>query len=396
MFLIQHGWGGGSLIDRVVERDLADGVIFGAGDEAFGSLASVVAAHRARRPELIVLVDPQTYVLALPDPNIKKLGTYPYGRALLTARELTARRIPRLVAETLDVQRQASATRLLSPTVPHRAFNDQWSQIAMLLAQESVDRAKDLGIAQDLLISIVMSEDNLLAWQPLNDFLDELTTLDCRGFYLTVARNRTSGADTLEADKLRNLMLALYSLTELNGYEVTVGYAGLLGSMLRTSGAQTTAAGWFRSLRSLSFERWTSTQGGGRRPLPRFTSPTLLNSVVYETDLGEFHRRGLLGAVVGDSPFSDKVLSRAEPWTSDEDRLQYFFSCRALDRMVEGRSLPDRISAMFEAISRAEAVYERMEGLPLQPGSGPRHLGGWRSALSQFSRAIEDASYNLL
>jgi hypothetical protein len=280
--------------------------------------------------------------------------------------------------------------------VPLRVFGDQWAQISLLLAQESVDRAKDLHSEQDLFVSVVLSEDNLLAWEPLNDFLDELTALDCRGFYLCVARNRTSPAESLEADKLRNLMLAIYSLSELNGYEVVVGYAGLLGSLMRTAGARATSAGWFGSLRSLTYERWTSARGGGRPALPRFTSETLMSSVVYDTDLDEFARLGLLPAIAGDSPFADKVIARAQPWTTEEDRLQYFHVCRVMDRQLEDSGLANRIGFMRAAIERAEETYRAVEGLPLQRGSGPRHLASWRNALNQFARTIEDSSYNFL
>jgi hypothetical protein len=386
VFLIQHGWGRNTILPIALQRAFADGVIFGGGDEPRPAMQQL--AHSLRpalgEPALRLLFDSQSYVLSLPDPNTKKLSTYPFGDSLLAARDFTARSIPAFITSILETQREMGFRELVAPTVPLRTLGDEWANISLLLAQEAIEQTRDRG-EDRLFVSVVLSEDSLLAWEDVNDYLDQLTTLRCHGFYVTVARNRINQV-AMESEKTQHLLQAIHSLAELNGYEVIVGYAGLMGVLYRTAGASTTAAGWYNTLRSLSFDRWISSAGGGRPPVMRFTSPTLLNNIVFETDLREFARRGLVQDVIGESPLADRVA--AGDWTTEDDRLQFFWACKTLDAAISG-TISARIGQLYALIDRAESIYERLGDAPLQPRSGPNHLASWRAAIRAFERAVD-------
>jgi hypothetical protein len=67
-------------------------------------------------------------------------------------------------------------------------FRDPWSQIALSLAQASIDHRASMRRPAPLLISLVFSETALTSADKLDEFLDVVSLWDVEGFYIIVRR----------------------------------------------------------------------------------------------------------------------------------------------------------------------------------------------------------------
>ena len=137
---IQHGHGKSDKITTAFDNETAAGVIIGAKNEKLDNLNAFITQLDGHENE--VLFDPQFYICTLSPP---KDGYLPddysaYYTAKRTADDfIGAKAMNRYAKTTLDLQVNLGVSRLISPSVRFDSFSDRWCQIALTLADASIE-----------------------------------------------------------------------------------------------------------------------------------------------------------------------------------------------------------------------------------------------------------------
>ena len=288
----QHGHGKSDKLEAALEEDSIDGIIFAARNEKPENLVSYIDQLR-RQYKAEMLIDPQFYVCTIAPPNDRYLPKYKYYEPGRTAGSFVgARRVAEYAEDTLKQQIDLGVDRLISPSVILDTFTDRWSQIALNLADASLDYHASLKKAPPLLLSFIVSEHALNSIRELKVFLDQVTAWDLDGVYLIAARDEGRYTQEFDASRLSRLLYMVYVLSEINGFDVICGYSDFVGVLLSAVGAQAFATGWSQSLRRFHRSSFVRRPSGGRAPRLRYSSAPLFNSILLSeleliADVGE-------------------------------------------------------------------------------------------------------------
>jgi hypothetical protein len=395
-FLIQHGFGKGQGSDdkiyHALHNHIADGVIFSPDAQTRESLENYIRELLTEFQDIQVLIDPQIYVATLDNPNYKQLTQYTdvYYESNLTRRSFSPRFTQSLVRRTFEWQHTNNITSFISPGVRIRGLRSPWAQIAFTLAQESCDYKHEQNLSEPLYITLAIAEESFRDFDLLNQFLDEITTLETDGFYLLIFQAGSDYGRSMDSTVLSNFLYFLYSLGEINQFNIIVGFADLCGYLFRTVGAQYFASGWSHNQRLLSKNRWCG-GGGGRQPLPRYTSLQLLNTILVSPELRSIHREGQIQRVISNTLF-DRGFSRTTPiddvpWTKRQSQMQYLSVCSQLDQRINPGNIIERCQSARSLINSAHRLYvdlQESNNIVFSPESGSRHLIIWLQALDEF------------
>lgn len=387
----QHGYGKSDKITRGLEAGVLDGLIMSPRDETPDNLRSYLSLIRKNHKKIPLLFDPQFYVSTVTPVKDGNLPNYPYYRNELTRRDFTSpESIGKYISETINYQTKLPVSRIISPTVYFDSFNDPWSQISLSLAQGSINYHSKLAKSSKLaplLISLVFSENALSSLESLGEFLDIISGFKVAGFYIIVKRSNTQYMAQMEPTILENLLYLVYVLSELNKYEVVVGYADIIGILLHAVGAKITACGWFNSLRQFSLSRFQPSSGG-RAPRPRYTSIPLLNSILVIPELDLIYRTGLSKDVLSGTSY-DKILG-TDPanaaWTQDISCLHHWEAIHGVIKGLAHSPVNHRVSILLGMIAKAQAIYTRLDNKSVifDTYSGRGHLEQWSRAIQNF------------
>ncbi len=387
----QHGYGKSDKINRGLDAGVLDGVIMSPRDELPKNLRAYLSALHKKYKKVPVLFDPQFYVTTITPVKDGNLPSYPYYHSGLTRRNFTSpESIEGYVRETLDYQAKLPISQMISPTVYFDNFNDPWSQISLSMAEGSINYHSKALKKPPLLVSLVFSENALSSSESLSEFLDIISGFKVAGFYIIVKRSSSQYMTQMEPVVLENLLYLVYVLSELNRYEVVVGYADIIGILLHAVGAKVTACGWFNSLRQFSLARFQPSTGG-RAPRPRYTSIPLLNSILVLPELDLIYRAGLINDVLSGTS-CDKIL-RPNPanaaWTPDISCLHHWEAVHSTIKTLSHASINQRLAIMMGMIAKAQAIYARLDNrhVIFDTYSGRGHLDQWNRAIQGFKTA---------
>jgi hypothetical protein len=389
LFLIQGGHQSSTQIAAAVPDGNVDGTVWSPADERPELLAQRVA--EAADHGAVQAIDPQLYVAMLEDPNSKRLPEYELFELPLPSRQFSARRLAGLVERVLDFQISLPVTHLLAPTVAITSMSDRTAQIALNLAETSLDTVEDRRETRPLLLSVAADHSVLADQESVDILLDELTSHDTDGYYLLLEIDPRSDAGR-QAQLLSEGLYITHTLGTLQDKPVWVGYAGLSGYLHRAVGAEVFSAGWFQKQQWFSTSHW-GPGGGGRAPLPRIFLDSILGSLLVEAEMdsARSQRRDLeLGADLlrGPGPLSD--LARGGGPMPAIDRsicaAQLYGVCMELDRRIQEDVLTN-LQRIDQELIEADDLYRRLRdaGIELDGRSSGSQIGVWRSALEQFS-----------
>ncbi|MDV8023400.1 hypothetical protein [Rhodococcus sp. IEGM 1330] len=356
-FYVQHGYGKGSKIFDVYDQGSLTGVVLSPGDEDVAALKTTVTGLRSRG--LDVLLDPQSYIYS----------STPAGSARRhSAHALNFRRIKwsqsagDVASQIASIEAANTAVgihnRLIAPTCIQSTFTDIWTPLALQYARSAVDTwGGDRTIA-----SVAIDEGALSNWKDIADWLDVVTTIDVRGFYLVVNR-ATKGYPPApwDSNRLSNLLRLVYTLSEVNEYEVHWGYSDLEGLLGLAAGATAISSGWFYTLRQFFISKWQPSPAGGQPPTARVYLPALWASLKAQEEL----------SYVMNLPYSDDIVlpeisatfaTRAlSSWTRAEAQVQFMMQLsRRAEAGTTSADVPTRLDTVEKSLREASSLYSRI------------------------------------
>ncbi len=391
---IQHGHGKSTRITEAFDDGVAGGVIFAARNEKLDKLDSCISQLQDGYNNIDILFDPQFYVSTLVPANDRYLpeeysSYYQPGR---TAKDfIGSKKIDAYAKSTLDFQLKRNLDRLITPTVIAGSFADRWSQIALQLADASIDYHTGLKEAPPLLVSIVVSEAALDSRPDLDAALDTLTGWDVQGFYVVVVREEPSYSQMFDDDRLARLLYLVHVLGDRNDYEVVCGYSDFVGIPLMAAGASAIATGWYQSLRQFHQKAFLKRKPGGQPARLRYSSLPLLNSImlselqsIYEAD----HLDAVLSGVDLDSVIREASSPEDAAWTARISERHHWQTLAAGIDTLTGKSKKDT-EKIIDQVRKANGLYTLIKpGVPFGHHTDGRHLPEWFRGLQEFQRSV--------
>ena len=386
--LAQHGYGKGSKIDKALQSNDLCGVILSPKGDSPEKIQEYTTDLHAHFPEAKIYFDPQFHACCLQgEINAGKLSEFPYYSAGLTRAQLSVpANIRRYTASVIDYQKGLGIENLMSPTVSFDDFNGRESQIGISLAYESMELA---DAANQLYISLYIFESAFRNREALEDFLNVISLLDVKGFYLVVERvSNTEKATAMQPNELANLMWFVYTLSHVNGFDVIVGYSDMLSLPLAAVSSATFACGWFNNLRMYSEANFRPSSGG-RRPRKRYTSGVTMSSLLLLPEIETLNRLGIFSRIESSSPFNGIIhpTLNDEQWTDEISCLHNWHIINATLNEIESQgSISAKLSYLTAKIVAADEIFRTISerGFQLDAKSGGSHLSMWLAAISDF------------
>jgi hypothetical protein len=382
-FWVQQGYGKSDKIERLYEAGLLGGVLLSPADEEQPALQTT---HDST-PDVGVLLDPQTYVYSIPGGTARCHESHGLNFTNLNW-GMPASEVDALVQAVIAANDRLGITGLVAPTCVQRSFNDVWTSLALSMARTTISV---VGGKRRVYVSAVIEETALSNWEDVANWLDIVTGLDADGFYLIVDRvNQGSYPGLWDPSRLTNLLRLIYSLSELNEYEVLSGYSDIEGVLQVAAGASGSAAGWFYSLRAFSDSKWQPSSGG-RQAVPRAFSTGLLTPFLAIGE-GEQVARSELGEdAYPDEDVREVLTGNPEGWSLSNAGYHHLGALAMIVNDVAGRgAVPARLDAAETRLQDAHGRLVSLEQMGV-PFSGPyrQRLETFLGALAAF-RALEN------
>ena len=265
---LQHGFGKGDKLRRLIADQALDGVILSPADEPPEGLAAIVAEANAAKVEC--WLDPQTYVYTISQ-GVGRCHALHGLKFHQLEWSVDPDSIAKMAKAVVKANQKIGTEVVVSPAPLQKTFSDKWAPLGLQFARVV---ARQFG-AEATIASVVLHESALDHWKDVEDWLDSVTRLAIRGFYVVVAR--TAGSDypaAWDKERLTNLYRLVYRLRVLNEYEVVLGYSDVDGLGAVAVGAGM-GSGWFHSQRRFQEAKWKPSTGGAPAQ-PRFLSNRLL------------------------------------------------------------------------------------------------------------------------
>jgi hypothetical protein len=381
-FWVQQGYGKSDKIKRLYDAGLLGGVLLSPADEEPPALQATLEST----PDIEALLDPQTYVYSIPGGTARCHEAHGLDIPNLNW-GMPASEVEGVVRSVIDANDGLGVTNLIAPTCVQRSLNDVWTSLALQMARTTISI---VGGQRRVFVSSVIEEPALANWEDVANWLDVATGLDADGFYVIVDRVTQGSYPAMwNPSHLTNLLRLVYSLSQLNEYEVLAGYSDIEGILQIAAGASGSAAGWFYSLRAFSDSKWQPSSGG-RQAIPRAFSVGLLTPLLAVGE-GEQVARSELGAdAYPDEAVRTALSNNPEGWSLVDAASHHLGS---LAMVVNDVAQQNPISARLDAVearladAHGRLVTLEQQGVPFSGAYGQR-LETFRRALDSF-RTLE-------
>jgi hypothetical protein len=390
---IQHGHGKSNKITTALDDGTVGGVIFGARNEKPENLREYVAQIRGDYKDCELFFDPQFYVSTLAPANDRYLPEYPFYKPGRSASDFTGvRRVRQYAEDTLMFQVDLGVSALLSPTIIFDSFSDRWHQIALNLADASLEYHAGLTDPPPLLLSFVFAEGALAAAGEVNRFLDGVTQDEwhAEGFYFIVDRREKTYNQRFEPSLLAQYLYLVYVLGQLNGLRVVCGYTDFVGIPLRAAGAEAFSTGWDQTPRQFHRSNFLKRPPGGQQARERYSASPLFSSILLN-ELQDIFEVGRLDEVLSGVPLDNLIASASSPqdagWTRAVSQQHHWQTLGAMDGRLSGRVRSD-LSDTVKWLRDADGLYKQLEaeGVQFDRNSGRDHIEGWLKGIGEFQR----------
>lgn len=365
-FAVQHGYGKADKIDVVAEHASVTSVVLSPTDEEPENLGLTVSKLKERgiRP----LLDPQTYLYTV---GVDLAGRchVEHGLNFSPIRwSQSPREVEKVIASVGMANSDVGIDTIIAPSILQSSFEDIWTPLGIQYARGAAEAWPD----RNVYASAVFEELAFGGWEQINDWLDEITTIDITGFYLLTNHRSAAAypATGWDADRLANAMRMIYTLTEINDYELLWGYSDIEGLLGVAAGATGIATGWHNSLRRFSVDKWRP-KSGGAQPIPRRFVNSLLSPLRLDGELSAIPKEGAgsLPPGSGVDRLFQNYIDDPESWKRSISQKHHMISVADLVTDLANLSVPRRLDTvqnwireslhLFATLSRHNLVFER-------------------------------------
>ncbi len=289
----QQGYGTGDEPNKILkglEAGYIHGAIISPKDYRLCRVTNLLGVMSDQFPTADRLFDPQFYAsLITQDPNARmgrlQDGEYPYFAQRRRGQLESEAQIVQDLRRCLEFQKDLNVSAVIAPNILiRRSLNSIEAVIAKNFVRNAREIWNEIGDGRRLLVTIAVDAEALQDKDELMEFLADLTILEERpdGFYLLVASPTSLiRPELIDFRTLAGWMLMNHALS-LNGFEVVNGFSDVLTPFLAAAGGSAGATGWWSNLKVFSMDRFNPASGGGRRPVWRYLSKALLNSIRYD------------------------------------------------------------------------------------------------------------------
>ena len=341
-------------------------------------------------PEAEIMIDPQFYVSlysSSPDINIGKIYDWDYFKTFRKGQLELADTIDRILDEYLQEVIDLEVTGIVSPNIYiSQSFDSREAVIAKNFIRQAKQRYAKFKDERPLYTSLIVSREALQDRREFEEFINDITMLDNPpdGFYLIVASRSTEAfSDIYHTDVIANWMILNLSIS-VNGFQIVNGYSDLLTPFLGVAGGTAGATGWFSNLRMFSMERFYPAPGG-RLPIIRYLSKSLLNRVTYsEKDaISRF-----VPEIINELPHDEDYDPEPE---RSEEVLQTWEAISSLNEELIDDDIGEGVNNCRRIVRNAAKVYSEIasSGIVLDKKSRDEHIEPLLEGLRQFKERAE-------
>jgi hypothetical protein len=368
----QHGHATQDKIGKGIQEGFIDGAILSSRYLKPDPTKDLIDELRAINPDIDILVDPEFYAtryLGTPNSQLRYLQEWPHfvprqRNELLVGTNA----IDTTLERAYKTQMGLGSTALISPNIyVSSSFDSIEAAIAISFFSRAKTIAAEMGIAMPVYATVAVGRDALIDKREYVTFLNAITSVEPApdGVYVLVGagptdeRSGTVRSEIVIPEVIAGWMLMNYSLA-LNGLLVVNGYSDILTPMLGIAGGYAGATGWWSNLQVFSMGRYVKGSGGGRLPLIRYLSTTLLNRITIS-------ERQAFAEVVPDvvnALGTDALYERKEPGRTQE-ALQAWDAIASLNKDIIQDDMNEGLKRMQERIVRAKICYDTLQSYGL-------------------------------
>ncbi len=391
MILCQEGYQPGTKIVNGLANGVIDGVVISPRYHDPGSVGAYVGQLRQHSAQAYLLLDPEFHLGLVPGDRVGKLAAYAHYHDDLNWSSFSAGRINQYVDETLSLQVELPVSRLVSPATAIHSLDGWQSSVCMSLFEQTIAAVGQPRARESLLLTLVLGDEILSSAVSIDELLNVLTIMDCRGFYLTIDRQNVG--DTVWCgpgqDVALGSLLYMVRMLALNQFEVVCAYTDFPGILMLGAGASAVASGWFKRQRLFDSARFTPSPSGGRQPKDYYASAPLMNWIPLSPDMDILRTAGILGELLSGTP-CDAVLDdprRDERWTLETSVHAFWHAMQQADEDLRGLAPNAQTEYVTERLAKANqawgAIRDGMRGGPALSVSA-HYVRCWESALSAY------------
>jgi len=392
----QQGSMEGDKIKDGLNNELIDGIILSPRDVCLVNMKSKISEYRAISENCELFFDPQLYAAFSPAGEGHKLGYLledyseyfkTYRRSQLTKESS----VEDLLTRAIDFQKNISE--LSAVITPNIIIPRALDSIETVISMNFIRLARQISNQQKnkkpLYVTLAINREALFKEQEIIEFVNDLTALDepPDGFYLLIAaRSQEARSEIFNADVISIWMYLNYALS-LNGFKVINGYSDLMAPFLSAAQGSGAATGWWSNLRNFSIEKFEPAAGGGRLPIQRYLSCSLLNRITF-SELDQLRNiPEILNGLSTDSIYP----VGGEPKRSKEI-LQSWESLKYLIAKVDAENIGPAaaLEKCLDMVEKANSIYERKIGrYDLDQKSNADHLPAIKEGMRIFRKLAE-------
>ena len=177
--------------------------------------------------------------------------------------------------------------------------------------------------------------------------------------YLIVGTSGQTYPFSWDPARLANVLRVIYTLAELNQYEVIWGYSDIPGLAGIAAGATSIGSGWYHSLRMWSPQKWIP-KTGGRSANPRFLAGPILTPLDAAGEGSAIVRSALANRVIPDRGHR-RVLRTEGAFGIADAWLQHLIELSALAETAATPSTPaGRIDQLSDELTSAVSLLDEL------------------------------------
>lgn len=391
----QQGYGTGERINAGLEEGVIHGAILSPRDNSKERLKQQLDKMAGDFPDAERLFDPQYYasLIALDDGcRLGKLEGDDYSyfgarrRAELERENIIKDDLRACFAE----QAEMDLTAIIAPNIViRRSLNSIESVIAKNFIRNAADVWAEMDDKRPLFVTLAVDAEALQDRYEVDEFLTDITLMDNppHGFYLLV-NNLTSiiQPELVDHRTLAGWMMLNHALS-LNGFEVINGYSDILTPLLAAAGGNAGATGWWGNSKVFSLDRYEEAAGGGKRPVFRYLSKALLNSIRFD----ELHRlRGRFPKILNRLSSDDyyDIDEASKPENQVQEVIQSWATISSVAGVNETPKLVDCVNWLLQA----DALYAQINANPgfrLTGRSNHSHIEALKDGVNLFCELAE-------